>query len=196
MGEPLQTNDLFDGTFTIDLPTSFQNIRDKSYVPDNQEVFTDVLGDGHFMLEVTEPPEIADSEAMRYYFDDLAECNEAEETNISVSISLPTEQMPLIEYPSCSNRRPTTVKCYLEGAQKVIPGKQQLVPAETVQIFMALVRLKQVESDVLLSLNVPHKGESVDDYMAKVEKYRTVFKRALQSFKILSLDVFAHPMVI
>ena len=90
-------NDLFDGTFAIDLPSIFQDIRSKSYVPDNQEVFTDVSGDGHLIIEITEPPLIPDTEAAKYYFEDLADCNEALENSIGVSAMIPNDQMPNIE---------------------------------------------------------------------------------------------------
>jgi len=95
---PYINQDLFDGTFSISLPSSFQNIRDKSYVPDNQEVFTDIDGDGHLVIEITEPPQIPDTEAAKYYFDDLAECNESQENTINLSTFTPPDQMPSLEY--------------------------------------------------------------------------------------------------
>ena len=94
---PYKNNDLFDGTFSIELPETFQDIRDKSYVPDNQEVFTDISSDGHLIMEVTEPPQIPDTEAAKYYFDDLAECNEALESTVTASTFLTTEHMPYVE---------------------------------------------------------------------------------------------------
>ena len=94
---PSVTNDLFDNTFSIDLPTSFQNIRGKSFVPDNQEVFSDVAGDGHLVIEVTEPPQVPDTEAAKYYFDDLAECNESQESSIVSTSLLTPESIPQIE---------------------------------------------------------------------------------------------------
>lgn len=86
------------------------------------------------------------------------------------------------------------MKCYLEGTQKIVPGKQLGKPAENVAIFLVLLRLKSVESDVLITLSVPHKGELPEMYIAKVNAYSMKFKQAIASFKIVSLEAFSNAM--
>ena len=88
------------------------------------------------------------------------------------------------------------MKCYLEGKQLVVPGKQVAKPPDTVHILLALVRLKQVESDVLITLSIPHKGETAELYAQKIERYTNAFRSALLTFKILSLEVFSQVMVV
>ena len=83
----------------------------------------------------------------------------------------------------------------MEGIQKIVPGKDSSKPAEDVHIFLALVRLKQVDSDVMISLSIPHKGETAEGYQAKVNSYAAIFKKALASFRIVSLEAFSNVMI-
>eukprot|EP00826_Nyctotherus_ovalis_P031578 TRINITY_DN2525_c0_g1_i10.p1 TRINITY_DN2525_c0_g1~~TRINITY_DN2525_c0_g1_i10.p1 ORF type:complete len:189 (+),score=37.92 TRINITY_DN2525_c0_g1_i10:80-646(+) len=179
-----KTEDLFDGTFSTNLPQYFRNIRDKSYVPDNQEIFTNTAGHESFMFEITEPPQVPDTEVASFYFTDLAECNESVENAVTTSFVLPNEQMPFTA--------PSVVKLYLEGRQKIVPGKGAGT-AESVHIFLVIVRLKEVNSDVVISLNVPCK-ESAEEFEAKVQSYKEVFGAVIGSFKVVSLEVFHNAM--
>ena len=49
------------------------------------------------------------------------------------------------------------VAYFLEGNQKIIPNKRHNDPRDFVQIFLFLLRIKSVETDLLISLNYPDK---------------------------------------
>ena len=184
-GGEYKTEDLYDGTFTVSLPQQFRNIRDKSYVPDNQEVFSSISDNQSFMFEINEPPEVIDTEVARYYFEDLAEYNESSESSIIATAAIENSEMPDLD--------PSIPKFYLEGKQRIVPGKSSH-PPEDVHIFLAIIRLKEVNSDVMISLNIPHKEESIEEYTEKVQNFSSVFKAVIGSFKVVSLDVFKDAM--
>ena len=149
-----RTTPLFGGAITVCLPSSFEDISAIRQVPDHQEVFADRFSEMSFIVELVDHnKEVSNVAAARYYFTDLAECNEAK-TALLDSTAVVSEPSFL---PCISDK--SVVKCVLTGRQTVQKFNQPLAPLDSVQIVMVVVRLPRVGTDMLLSMNIPYSGQ-------------------------------------
>lgn len=142
---------LFGGAITTELPSSFEDVCNFRQVPDNQEVYVDRNTDMSFIVELlTYEAEVSDAQAANYYFSDLASCNEAAETLVDYQGMITDSRvMPKV--------RASFPKCCLRGRQSVSKFRARSdTPLDMVQIFLLVLRLPSVGTDVLLTLNAPY----------------------------------------
>jgi hypothetical protein len=145
-----KTVGLFGGSITVLLPATFDDISMIRQVPDHQEVFVDRESEISFIVElVNYNGDVTDNNAPKFYFTDLAECNEAKSATIdSASVVRDPHFIPHVADQSC-------VKCVVTGRQTVTKFRNEDAPLETVQIVLVVVRLPHVGTDMLVTMNVP-----------------------------------------
>lgn len=177
---PLSSNNqrsLFGGAIVVYLPAHFKDVSEVRQIPDNQEVFMDMNSSSTITVEILQYQEDVRNEvASVYFFDDLGETNQATKKNVlSQGIIKSATFMPMV--------RETFPKCVLIGEQRCVqanPGSSgcllslcslplyillfsltitflilKATPknSDLVYIMLALVRLKMVDSEILITLS-------------------------------------------
>ncbi|XP_075711652.1 ran guanine nucleotide release factor [Rhinoderma darwinii] len=137
---------LFGGAFSAILPPNIQDVSDLREIPDNQEVFVHADTDQSIIVEILEyQGGMSDPDAARYHFEDVAASNDAQGRAEVVSVEpFPLAQLSLT---SCSNAWALT------GHQLVSKFNEQA--QNTVTIHMALFRIQQHATDLLVTFNDP-----------------------------------------
>ncbi|XP_056426050.1 ran guanine nucleotide release factor [Hyla sarda] len=137
---------LFGGAFSAVLPPNIQDVSDLREIPDNQEVFVHHDTDQSIIVELLEYQKgMSDPDAARYHFEDIAASNDAQGRAEVVSVEpLPLAQLSLT---SCSSAWTLT------GHQLVSKFNEQA--QNTVTIHMALFRMQQYATDLLVTFNDP-----------------------------------------
>jgi hypothetical protein len=163
------------GAITCDLPTGWKDVSEIRQVPDHQEVY---IGPGSdepcFVVEILERQgSVPDEEAARFFFDDLAAANGSKESSFSVQ----TVASELNMHSGIGMQR------FAKGRDYDVDGNvrphQEVVD---VQIELCVVRLAQVETDLLLTLS---RNKPKADLKLSEE-----FRRILSTIKILDWDLF------
>jgi hypothetical protein len=148
--------DLFGGAIVSRLPDNFADISQFREVPDHQEVFVENESDASIIIELFDyDSDLSDDQAIRHYFDDLAKFNEAVHYVVH-SDNIVTEEMfaPLIP--------PQFTRIALIGQQSVSKFRDRPdAVVDEVYVILVLIRLKNVGTDLLVSLNIPIKDEEL-----------------------------------
>eukprot|EP01105_Mastigella_eilhardi_P004796 TRINITY_DN1646_c0_g1_i2.p1 TRINITY_DN1646_c0_g1~~TRINITY_DN1646_c0_g1_i2.p1 ORF type:complete len:200 (-),score=72.04 TRINITY_DN1646_c0_g1_i2:118-717(-) len=142
--------ELFGGAITCAMPERLEDISRFREVQDNQEVFCDASTDESCIVELLALDEaVADADAARHYFDDIALCNDAThaESVANVRHRTAAEVAPKID--------PKEVRYVgtLEGVQRVTKFKEHA--ANKVAVKVCVLRLPRVQTDLVVSLNTP-----------------------------------------
>lgn len=163
------------GAITCDLPAGWKDVSDIRQVPDHQEVYIGPSADDPcFVIEILERQDsVPDDEAARFFFDDLAGANGSKESSFSVQ----TVTSELNMHSGIGMQRFAKGKDY--DAEGNLRPHQEVVD---VQIELCVVRLAQVETDLLLTLS---RNKSKAD-----EKLSEEFRRILSTLRILDWDLF------
>ena len=145
---------LFGGAITCVLPDSFEDVSSIRQVPDHQEVFVDKNSDMSFILEILQSDDnLKDSEAAAFHFNDLATCNEAKDVQVhSSDVMTANEVLPAMDGQFSV--------CALTGSQKVKKFRSEDASLDRVHIFLVVVRLPAVTTDVLITINIPLTGDT------------------------------------
>lgn len=189
---------LFGGAITMELPASFEDISAIRQVPDHQEVFMDKATDISFIVELLGgDSSVPDAEAAAYYFQDLAECNEATNATISEQRVLPNGVV-MLSLKEVEHRN-----CALSGIQVARNSRSASAPLDTVYVLMVVLRLPSVGTDCLLSVNIPQKESTLTspptissfckaDTTAPADENAGVkaLRMAVQSFNIVDWSLF------
>ena len=161
---------LFGGAILVTLPSRLEDVSGVRQVPDHQEVFVDKTSDISLIVEILNHAEdISNNDAARYHFDDLAQCNSAISTEITSTMVFGGASGSSDFMQELS---PAYTKCVLTGRQRVSKfrnsGKNDL---DEVLIYLIVVRMPEIGTDLLISLNMPAtsdtKGDSVSVMHAK-----------------------------
>ncbi|XP_072447640.1 ran guanine nucleotide release factor [Chiloscyllium punctatum] len=139
---------LFGGSFAAIIPPHSVDVSEMREIPDNQEVFVHTDTDQSIIIELLEhQAHVADQEAARYHFADLAGSNDATGVDGAEILSVEpvsSEQLTLQD-PSSA--------WFLSGRQQV--AKFNEGARNTVTIHLALFRLPQYSTDILITFNDP-----------------------------------------
>ena len=138
----------YGGAIQGSLAEDFKDVSDLRPVPDHQEVY---MNDSEvsIIIELLDlNHEEVDDKILHYYFQDLAGHNESEKTTVlSENIAMSDDFMPLIG--------PSFPRMAIIGKQSVKKYRSATSPLMDVYIFMVLVRLRNVGTDMLVTLNFP-----------------------------------------
>ncbi|RDX48357.1 Mog1p/PsbP-like protein [Polyporus arcularius HHB13444] len=172
--------ELFGGTITATLPTSLIDASDFRQVPDTQEVFISRDSGVSIVVEVLQSVDAADlREAASLHFDALAHDNDAQTKHVSETM----------DFPNGSNgATPNPVVLY--GTQTV--QKFNSTSADEVRILLALYRVSDKNTDLVMTMNVPM--VSADGGAVSEEDWnqaKAVFEIAAKSLRIVDYGLFA-----
>ncbi|XP_067930893.1 ran guanine nucleotide release factor-like [Watersipora subatra] len=137
--------DIFGVALTAKLPEPRVDVSDLREIPDNQEVFAHTCTDQSIIIEVMEYEESEDDQALRIYFKDLVDTNNAD-VDVNSLCNQPLE-LSSLSASCCKSCR------LMKGIQSVSKFKD--TARNTVEVHMALLRLPQFTSDILLTFNNP-----------------------------------------
>ncbi|KAI7897504.1 uncharacterized protein BX663DRAFT_528061 [Cokeromyces recurvatus] len=144
----MKTQPLFGGAIEVAVQDSFIDASQFRQIPDNQEVFVDMATQQSLIFELLEQVEATNEEIAKFHFQQLADDNDASEMSITtVDILNPQTASPLLP---CN----TTEVYMLEGIQKISKFNETNA-FNTVDIVLVVVRLKNVSTDFVISINAP-----------------------------------------
>lgn len=178
---------LFGGGLQAVLPSTWRDMSDLVPIPDNQEVFNDSSLDATAVVEIVERVEKTDEEAAEYLFKDLAETNGAAEEKMNKVEAVRT--VSATEVPGVS---PLCAKYLLVGEQWVKPDQSFSTPPDQVKVLLFLIRLPEVNSDLLVSINYPCKGKPVEQLRTEYALVEAAMMRIMQSIKINDMGLFGE----
>ena len=166
--------ELFGGAITLQLPETYEDVSMLREVPDHQEVFVDRDSDASLIVELLEHDgSVSDDHAPAHYFRDLAACNDAEGSSV-LDFGGVVAHAAFVPLVKVDPKR--CVKCAAVGRQRIT--KFRSVPparagagagagaatGDDVAIVMCVVRLLDVLTDVLITLNVPVASDGWDAF--------------------------------
>jgi len=139
--------ELFGGNMKMLLPSGGQDVSDMRQVPDNQEVFVHNSTDQSIMIELLTLVQETDEQALRTHFEDLAASNDAIGPDNSKIISIGSLPTNLLSLSQCTSAH------YVVGEQMV--SKFNETARNAITVHMALLRLTQHDTDVIVTFNDP-----------------------------------------
>ncbi|CEP11839.1 hypothetical protein [Parasitella parasitica] len=146
----MQIRGLFGGAIEAPVFDSFLDASTIRQIPDHQEVFVDVNTQQSLIYELLDQVGATEKKVAEHHFRQLADDNEAEDCNIlSVDTLNPQEVSPLLP-------QDTSEIYVLQGQQKIAKFNETNA-FNTVEIVMAVVRLTNVKTDFVISVNAPIK---------------------------------------
>lgn len=183
-----QSHPLFGGALSAVLPHSVTDISELREIPDNQEVFAHAHTDQSLIVELVEyQSQVADQDAARYHFEDIAGSNKALEPGafeVTSVAPLPKSELSL---SACS------CAWTLTGTQCVSKFNEEA--RNTVTLHLGLFRLPQFSTDVLITFNDPQSISPDSSSAASAGTHRepwTVqdFQRLLQTLTLHNPGLF------
>ncbi|XP_049444184.1 ran guanine nucleotide release factor [Epinephelus fuscoguttatus] len=187
-GSAHQPHPLFGGALSAVLPHNAKDISELREIPDNQEVFSHEHTDQSLIVELVEyQGQVADQDAARYHFEDIADSNKALEPGafeVPGAVQLPKSELSLSD---CSSA------WVLTGTQCVSKFNEEA--RNTVTLHLGLFRLPQFSTDVLITFNDPQSISPDSSSAASAETHRepwTVqdFERMLQTLTLHNPGLF------
>ncbi|KAJ3299346.1 hypothetical protein HK104_009198 [Borealophlyctis nickersoniae] len=140
---------LYGGAMSAVLPASFLDVSHIREVPDNQEVFVDENTDQSLIIELLEMADATAEEAASFHFWQLADDNDARDASNIISVEhVPASTMPHLP--------PNTHISLLSGQQQITKFRERdPLTRNVVHIFMCVLRLANVRTDLVISYNYP-----------------------------------------
>lgn len=140
--------ELYGGAISCAMPKRFVDVSDFRQIPNHQEVWADADTDQSIIIELNSlDEEISDEEAAAHYQRDLGEANEALSLDVLQTGIIPNEDMPGFDAD--------IHKSFCITNQRISKFKESADKANVVQIYLCVLRLRRVTTDLLLSFNVP-----------------------------------------
>ncbi|TPX38020.1 hypothetical protein SmJEL517_g00393 [Synchytrium microbalum] len=182
--------ELFGGAIRVWIPQGFDDVSEIRQVPDNQTVYASPATDESISIEILESPADHISEIpAQFHFQQLADDNDAIESalgsieNLRAGIDLP-------------NLRTGESVSIAIGTQKIAKFNET-VP-NTVNIYVAVIRLARENTDILISYNHPIEIDARSS-STTIERATTVpaqvaltnFQAVVKSFTIVDYGLFA-----
>ncbi len=153
----MQRRPLFGGAISAVIPERFRDISAIRDVPDNQEVFVDVDRDDSAIVELLELlSDVPDANAAQFHFAELAASNDATGPGLSMiefEQPMTAVQIPLIGLSASGAAGATAAG--LIGRQRVSKGREGDSARNDVRIYLAVIRLPAVGTDVVITVNEP-----------------------------------------
>lgn len=156
-------------------------------VPDNQEVFNVGELEATVVVEILERVEQEDANAAGYIFTDLAEVNEASEGRFGKIEGV--REVSDAEVPGIRAGCP---KYLLVGEQWIHPNQSPDTPRDQVKILLFLLRLPEVNSELVITVNYPCRDKSGELLQREWQALNRALERVLQTLKINDMTLFGE----
>ncbi|KAK1284555.1 hypothetical protein QJS10_CPB21g00673 [Acorus calamus] len=143
-GDNCVDHPLFGGAISSSFPLRFQDVSDIRQVPDHQEVFADPGRDESMLFELLDlKSDVGDFESAAWFLRDLASEQDAEECMVM-------EHSGTLEASSlCYGGEPATVTTAV-AQMAISKGRQGRQAQNLVRVYLANLRLKEVQTDLLI----------------------------------------------
>jgi hypothetical protein len=180
--------ELFGGAMTAYMPEAFKDASIIREVPDNQEVYVDINTDQSIIVELLEQAEASNDECGLYHFKQLAEDNNADNYEIIKNDNIAPQDIPNIKIDS--------VKKIVLGKQIISKFNEKDADAKNVvNIYLAVIRVPSIETDILISYNCPvYIGSKSSSRTQSVEGQENIsdeiFNQLIKSFNVVDWDLF------
>jgi hypothetical protein len=139
-----EDRELFGGAIRIFIPNNFCDVSKFRQVPDNQEVFVDSNSEISIIVELLEAVCVENHmDSANIHFMELVELNSAKEYIISQQVALEPSAVPFLD---------ASVPKLLTVALLKAPKFEEEKTSE-VQVFVAVIRLLNVQTDLVISIN-------------------------------------------
>ncbi|KAF3004865.1 hypothetical protein E8E13_005669 [Curvularia kusanoi] len=176
---------LYGGAISVDLPSRFADTSLIREVPDHQEVYLDQDGYSSIVVEILEYQEKgSDEEALQYHFADLID--EEDSTNILAQGRAAMAKL--------SDKPLYTLQFIQTPPSNTNPNRK--VP-DLVYIHLMLLRLKEQDTDLMISVNIPHypgeyeKPKDGENGITQLMRDSEMIKdRILETFEIKEWGLF------
>ncbi|EAT80644.1 hypothetical protein HBI56_203880 [Parastagonospora nodorum] len=138
---------LFGGAITVDLPSNFADTSTIREVPDHQEVYLDAGGYSNIVIEILEyVDKPSDEEALQYHFSDLVD-DTGDSTNIL--------QQEKVTFGKDGVKEKNAMGLTFIQTPAPPTDPRRKTP-EFVYIHLLLLRLKEQDTDIMATINIPH----------------------------------------
>ncbi|KAK3003628.1 hypothetical protein RJ639_019627 [Escallonia herrerae] len=188
---------LFGGAIASTFPLRFQDISNVREVPDNQEVFVDSTRDESLIFELLElKVGVADNASATWFLQDLAREQDAE-GNVVI------EQSGVFQAEGLRFRNMPAVVTTAVGQMAISKGRQGREAQNLVRVYLANLRLKEVDTDVVIvayepiyinplseSASAVGAGLAVPAAQSGCMAMAEVLKNAVSSFKVNDWSLF------
>ncbi|KAF8047329.1 hypothetical protein N665_3091s0002 [Sinapis alba] len=140
---------LFGGAISSSFPQRFQDASNIRQVPNHQEVFVDPSRDESLIFELLDfKGDVEDNGSASWFLHDLAREQDAEAFKL-------IEQSQVTVAPGLSFRNIPSVVTTAVGEMAISKGRQGREAQNLVRVYVANLRLKGVETDVLVTAYEP-----------------------------------------
>lgn len=180
---------LFGGAITAAIPQRFVDVSNFRVIPDNQEVLADIDSDQSIIVELLSlVDDVSNESSAEFHFRELAKENDASDACEIVNIRLLANE----ELPNLT--RQEIYKALLLGRQHVAKFKESA--KNVVEIYMAIIRIPSITTDILITFNVPtnvHPQSSSSSNISNTAQQTEpgkIFQEVLRTFKILDWGLF------
>lgn len=187
-GSAGHSHPLFGGALSAVLPHSATDMSELREIPDNQEVFAHAHTDQSLIVELVEyQGQVADQDATRYHFEDIAGSNKALEPGaFEVTDVVPLSKSE-VSLSDCSSA------WMLTGTQRVSKFNEEA--RNVVTLHLGLFRLPQFSTDVLITFNDPQSISPDSSSATSAEAHREPwtmldFQRLLQTLTLHNPGLF------
>ncbi|KAF8921522.1 hypothetical protein CPB85DRAFT_1271185 [Mucidula mucida] len=176
----MSTRELFAGAITAVAPVNLIDASEIRQVPDTQEVFLYPDSSASIIVEILERVDPVDYQAAaKFHFDSLAHDNSAARSEITSVDLIPNDR---------GDRTPSVI--VLSGTQRV--QKFNRSSLDEVLILMAIYRVTEKNTDIVVTFNIPTESEDGGALDAQgVQIIRSHFDKFSQSLQIINFDLFA-----
>ncbi|TMW64709.1 hypothetical protein Poli38472_011589 [Pythium oligandrum] len=189
----MSTAELFGGALSCVIPQGFADVSSFRQVPDNQEVFANAQTDQAIIIELLEyEATVSDAESGTYFFNEIATSNGCAPGDVSI---LHTEVLASghANGPKVDGQHATSI---VVGDQRVAKFKESEAAKNVVRVYIGIVRLPGVTTDVVISVSVPlqisEASSSRDAFRLEnsAEVGAEIFKQVLTSFAVHDWGLF------
>ncbi|TXG56483.1 hypothetical protein EZV62_017796 [Acer yangbiense] len=201
-GDSLSERPLFGGAIATTFPHRFQDVSNIRQVPDHQEVFVDPARDESLIFELLDfKDDVGDNGSAAWFLQDLATEQDAEGCTL-------LEQSGVVEAPGLRYRNIPAVVTTAAGQMAISKGRQGREAQNLVKVYLANFRLKEVDTDVLVtayepilinplseSANTVGAGLAVPAAQSGIMPLTEVYKLAVSSFKVNDWSLFGGAAV-
>ncbi|KAG9302234.1 hypothetical protein G9A89_008724 [Geosiphon pyriformis] len=188
---PSTETQLFGGACLANIPPHFMDVSDIREIPDNQEVFADPNTDQSIIVEILELVAEASDPAsiVSFHFSSVAFDNDAENHS--------TLQQSGLLNPNDFPNLPSDTSMFFASGQQLVAKFNERDPnaRNLVNIFLAVIRLPQHSTDIVITYNIPILiGSTSSSRLTAREGNVHVgfeeFKAFLKSFRIVDWGLF------
>ncbi|KAL8143125.1 hypothetical protein V2J09_016157 [Rumex salicifolius] len=193
---------LFGGAISCIFPLRFEDVSNIREVPDQQEVFVDPARDESLIFELLEyKHEVADNGSANWFLQDLASEQDADGGTV-------IEQSGIVDAPGLSYKNIPSVVTNAVGQMAISKGRQGKEAQNIVRVYLANLRLKGVDTDILITAYEPlvinplsesaisvGPGVATPAAQTGLTPVSEVFKLAVSSFKVNDWSLFGESAV-